>query len=387
MSRLKLPESQYFGRIKRMQELAKKEGLDAVIIASDEAEPANVRYFTNYTPVFETTAILIPAESEPMLLIGPETVALIKPYSKLQNFRKLLEFRESSDPEYPDIKHDTFEQVFSEINGGKKPQRIGLIGTNVMTVQVYEGIVAAAKGAELVKSDDLLRKMRMLKSDEELAMMRRAAQIAQRGFERALEKIKPGMTEIEAAAECAYGVLMEGAEAPGFLIWCVSGNNTNQAIGKSSHKVIEKNELVQVTMGAMYEGYVASFGRPFCFGKPSDKAMTLLNLGLEANRMTHSLIRPGACASDIANAVHGFVRERGFGEYIVYGPGHGTGMMECEYPFIESISDYELQPRMTFAVDTFLGGADFGMRYEDAAAVTETGEEQLSRAQQEIILL
>lgn len=106
----------------------------------------------------------------------------------------------------------------------------------------------------------------------------------------------------------------------------------------------------------MYEGYVASFGRPFCFGRPSEKELTLLKLGLEANRMTHSLVKPGARACDIANQVHGFVRESGFGEYIVYGPGHGTGMMECEYPFIESISDYELQPRMTFAVDTFLGG-------------------------------
>lgn len=343
--------------------------------------------FSNYTPVFETTALLIPAESEPMLLIGPETVALVEVHSKLRNYRKLLEFRESSDPEYPDIPHSTFDSVFAEINGGKKPERIGLIGTNVMTVQVYEGIVAAAKGAELIKCDELLRTMRMRKSDEELALMRRAAQIAERGFARALERIKPGMTEIEAAAECMYGVLSEGAEAPGFLIWCVSGPNTNQAIGKSTHRVIQRNELVQVTMGAMYEGYVASFGRPFCFGRPSDKALELLKLGLEANKMTHSLIKSGAMAQDIANTVHGFVRERGFGEYIVYGPGHGTGMMECEYPFIESISDYPLQSRMTFAVDTFLGGADFGMRYEDAVAVTETGEEQLSQAQKEIILL
>lgn len=159
MSRLVLPDGRYFGRIKRMQELVRREGLDAVIIAADEAEPANVRYFTNYTTVFETTALLIPAESEPMLLIGPETVALVRPHSKLQNFRKLLEFRESSDPEYPDIEHSTFEDIFAEINGGKRPERIGLIGTNVMTVQVYEGIVSAAGGAELVKCDDLLRGM------------------------------------------------------------------------------------------------------------------------------------------------------------------------------------------------------------------------------------
>ena len=112
-----------------------------------------------------------------------------------------------------------------------------------------------------------------------------------------------------------------------------------------------------------------------------------MKLGLEANKLTHSLIRPGQDAAEIVNKVHGMVREAGYGEYIVYGPCHGTGMMECEFPFVESTSNYKLQAGMTFAVDTFLGGPEFGMRYEDAAVVTETGEEQLSIAQKEIIIL
>lgn len=378
----------YFGRIEKMKQLVEKNGLDAVIISSDEAEPANVRYFTGYMPVFETAAIVIPAKGEAMLLIGPEGVTLLERNSVILNYRKLLEFRESSDPEYPDIDHADFESVFDEIGQGKKLKRIGLIGTNVMTAQVYEGIVKAANGAELVKSDDLLRSMRMIKTPEELAQMQTAAHIAEKGFQRALPKIHPGMTEIEVAAEFMYGVYQEGAESPGFLIWCVSGQNTNQAIGKSTRKVIEKGEIIQITMGALYDGYVATYGRPFCFGKPNDpKAERLLRLGLEANGMTHSLIRPGANAGDIARKVHGFVREEGFGEYIVYGPCHGTGMMECEFPFMESISDYPLKAGMTFAVDTFLGGANFGMRYEDAVAVTEDGEKSFSVPQKEVIIL
>jgi len=196
------------------------------------------------------------------------------------------------------------------------------------------------------------------------------------------------MTEHEVIAEFTHAIMQEGAEGTGFPFWCVSGLNSNQAIGSSSFKKIEKNEIIQITMGAMYEGYVASFGRPISFGKPAEnKAYELLQLGLEANKLTHSLIAPGREACEIVNKVHGFVRDAGYGEYIVYGPCHGTGMMECEYPFVESTSDYKLRPGMTFAVDTFLGGKDFGMRYEDAAAVTETGEEQLSKPQQEIIIL
>jgi Xaa-Pro aminopeptidase len=384
---LKLPTDVFYNRIEKMQGVVKEQGLDAVIIASNETETANVRYFTDYSPKFETAAILIPAESEALLLSGPEGGALLELHSRLKEYRKLLEFRESSDPEYPDIEQHDFNKVFSEINGGKPVKKLGLIGTNIMTVQVYEGILKACNGAELVKCDDLLRNMRMIKTTEELELMKRASEIAQRGFDWALGRIKPGMTEFEVEGLLVQSVMMEGAEGTGFQIWCVSGPNTNQAIGRSTHRVIERNEIVQVTMGAAYEGYVGTFGRPFSFGKPSDKALELLKIGLDANKITHQMLREGINAGTVANEVHGYIRKTGFGDYIVYGPCHGTGMMECEYPFIESTSDYILKKGMTFAVDTFLGGKDFGMRYEDAVAITHDGEMQLSRPQQEIIIL
>lgn len=380
----KLTIQDYLSRVEEMQNRLKAEELDAVIIASDEAEPANVRYFTNYWPVFETCAILIPKEGEAILLIGPETVALVQQHSVMQNYRKLIEFRESSDPEYPDIPHSTFKEVFKEVGGLK---RLGLIGTNVMTVQVYQGIVEALPGVEFVKADNLLRQMRMVKTSKEISIMKKAAEIVQKGFEYALNRVKPGMTEIQAAAECIYGVLSQGAEAPGFMVWCVSGQNTNQAIGMSSHKVIEKGEIVQFTMGAMYEGYVSSFGRPFVFGKPSDHIMKMLKVGLEAHHLTYDLVKPGADAATIARTVHDYIRKQGFGEYIVYGPAHGTGMMECEFPFVEATSDYRLQENMTFAIDTFLGGPKYGMRYEDTAAVSKEGIIKMAPDFNEIIIL
>lgn len=374
-------------RTAEMQRRIRNDGYDAVIIASSEAEPANVRYFTDYWPVFETAGILIPAEGDAILLTGPESIKLIEAHSRTQNYRKLLEFRESSDPEYPDIEHSEFSDVFDEISKGRGISKIGLIGTNVMTVQVYEGILAACKGARVEKCDGYLRDMRMIKSPQELEMMRRAASIAQEGFKYAIGRVRPGMTEIEAAAECTYGVLKAGAETPGFMIWCVSGPHTSQAIGKSTHRVIRENELVQFTMGSMYEGYVSSFGRPFSFGRIPEKQSEMIKTGLQANALTHSLIRPGANAGVIARSVQDLIRRNGFGDHIVYGPGHGTGMMECEYPFIESISDYELKEGMTFAVDTFLAGADYGMRFEDTVAVTANGEEQFAPYAREVIIL
>lgn len=382
-----LQEKDYLQRIKRMSEECQKKGLDAVFVFANENEPANVRYFTNYRPVFETTAIVISRSGDAVLLIGPETETLAKDHSCLGNYKMLKAFRETSDPEYPDIKLDNFEDVFSELNGGEKVTNLGLIGTNLMTVQVYEQLRISLPEVTFSKEDELLRRMRMLKTDKELLILRKAAEIAGQGFEYALERIRPGMSELEAAAECIYGVYQFGAEGTGFQIWCMSGKATNQAIGIPTQRIIGKSEVVQISMGVQLEGYVTSLGRALVFGTIPVDVRRMFEVNLAANSMTHELIRPGAYAADIAAKVHGFIRREGLGESIVYGPAHGIGMMECEFPFIEVTSDFTLQAGMTFAVDTYLSGPEYGMRFEDTVAVTPYGEDQYCSTRREIINL
>jgi Xaa-Pro aminopeptidase len=382
-----LTDKDYYNRIRSMQDKVAEKGLDAVLIFANEAEPANVRYFTNYRPVFESTGVVIPRTGDALLLIGPETEELAQDHSVLKKFMKLLEFRESSDPDYPDIEQDTFDDVFKNMNDGQGVKKLGLIGTNIMSVQVYEGIIRALPKAILSKEDNLLRDMRMIKSPQELLILEKAAGIAGRGFEYAMNRIKPGMSEYQAAAECMYGVYSYGAEGTGFNIWCVSGKATKQAIGLSTGKIIQKEEIVQISMGVMIEGYVSSFGRVLFFGRMQPEVKRLLETGLHANAMTHNLIKPGANASEVATEVQDYIREQGMGDYIVYGPAHGIGMMECEFPFIESTSNFIIQEGMSFAVDTFLAGPHFGMRFEDTAAVSKTGVNQFCDFKREIINL
>jgi len=382
-----LIKNDYFQRIKAMQEQCRKKGLDAVLVFANETEPANVRYFTNYRPVFETTAVVIPRSGESVLLIGPETETLARDHSVLENYKMLLAFRETSDPDYPDIKLDNFMNIFSEMNGGEGVSSLGLIGTNLMTVQVYEGIKEALPDAELSKEDDLFRNLRMVKTVKEISILREAATIAGRAFEYAIGTIRPGMTEIEAAAECMYGAYKNGAEGLGFQIWCVSGKATNQAIGISTRRVITKGEVLQISMGVQIEGYVSSFGRAIVYGKMDDDVRQMFEVNLGANALTHELIHPGAEAAEIARKIQHYISKEGLGDCIVYGPAHGIGMMECEFPFIESTSEFVLKEGMTFAVDTYLAGSDFGMRFEDTVAVTADGEEQFCNCMREIINL
>jgi len=105
----------------------------------------------------------------------------------------------------------------------------------------------------------------------------------------------------------------------------------------------------------------------------SDAQRRLVDFGLEAHTWTISALRAGVRASDIAKAYRKLFLDRGFGDNFLYGPCHGLGMMEVEQPWMEEVSDYQLQPNMTFQTDTFIYGDDFGLRWENGGVVTATG--------------
>jgi Xaa-Pro aminopeptidase len=89
-------------------------------------------------------------------------------------------------------------------------------------------------------------------------------------------------------------------------------------------------------------------------------------------------MKAGVVAGDIAKKYEEFFKQQGYGDCYMYGPCHGLGMLEVEKPWVESTSTYKLQKNMTFQVDTFVKGEDFGLRWETGVAVTEEGIEVLS---------
>jgi len=117
------------GRIKKIQDELKKRNLDAYLVHSTESDFANVLYLSNHWPAFETTGIIIPKEGESILLIGPEAEPFAQKRSTIKKIRKLLEYRESAEPDYPDIPLVSFEEVFDEVSGGKKARTGGLYYT------------------------------------------------------------------------------------------------------------------------------------------------------------------------------------------------------------------------------------------------------------------
>ena len=343
--------------------------------------------FQNYWPAFETASVLVPAEGDPILVIGPESETFAKGWSRIEKMHRILVYRESSEPEYPGERLSTFQDLFDEASNGKGIDRLGIVGYNIMPVPVYEGIRNALKGKELVRADDILMNVRMIKSENEIKLMRKAYRLSAMGMEAALRAAKPGMTEVQLIAEAEYVMKANGAEDLAYNMWSLSGPRTTHAVGRPSHRKIQEGEIIQLQVGVRVGGYSSSIGRAFALGRMPEEVKKLIGVALEAEHQTIETMKPYVEAKKIALAFKSLVERRGYGEYLLYGPCHGTGLMENEHPWIEVNSDWQLQENMTFSVDIFLGGETMGLRFEDGVRVTKDGVEELSDYKREIMCL
>lgn len=378
-----IPLCEYQERVAKVQKAMKEAGYDLILSYGNEAEPQFVRYFSGYWPSFETAGVLIPAEGEALLLIGPESATYAKDRSKIDTICRLKAFRESSEPEYPGEKLDTFQTVFKRLLGDKPISRFGVAGLPLMTIGVYEALAEALSAygdIKIEKADDIVNRIRMHKTENELACMRAAADITAKTFDYVLENIRVGMTEQQVVG-LALGKMHElGAERESYPLWVLTGKGSNQAISRPRNKQIQKGDMTFIQIGARVDGYASSIGRPVVFGKATEEQRSLIEAGYKAQADVIAMLRAGVPAADVAKFHVKNVTEMGYGDWLLYGPCHGNGTMEGEAPWIEVNADYLLEENMTFCVDIFLGSKEkeIGLRMEDVVRVTADGTENLT---------
>jgi len=381
----RIPPEEFKRRQTEARRKINERKLDALLVHSDEAEFPNVRYFSDYWPIFESAGVFIPAEGEPTLLIGPESETFARDHSVIQNIKKILYYRESAEPDYPNISLDKFEDIFKSANNGRGIRRLGIAGYTAMSVAVYEAVRKALPGAEIVKADDLMYEMRMIKSEPEIEMLREAFRISDMAVADVLDRIRPGLTELQVVGIAQESFYRNGAEYEAHPTYVLAGINSSHAIGRPGHRVIQKGDLVQLNIGARVGGYSPSVGVPICMGKMDTKMRDLVSFGLEAHVKTMEWMKAGVPAGAVATNFFDFVKKRGYGQNLLYGPCHGLGMMEVERPWMETTSTYPLRENMTFQVDTFLYCPQYGLRWETGARITSSGMEAFSDKFRKII--
>ena len=131
-----LTQQEFDSRIVRAQAAFKNTDLDAVLVFSTESEPAGVRYFSDYWPSFETAGVLIPREGAAALIIGPESLTYASSRSMIANVIQTMDFRESSQPDYPGSAHPDWKKILADF----KVKKLGITGFHMFPYTIMMNI-------------------------------------------------------------------------------------------------------------------------------------------------------------------------------------------------------------------------------------------------------
>ena len=373
MSRICIPDYEYRERIARAAKMVADKGLDVMVVCSTESDYANARYFSGFWPLFERAGVAIAANGDAALLVGPECIIFAKDVAKMNKIFCLKEFRESADPSYPELKASTFRDVFTAIGVKGENIKIGLGSYVECTLPIYEGLRDSFPKAEIVKCNEIMVDLRKIKSENELLCIKEGFRIIDKATDEVIRQLKPGVTELQMVGIAQKVIYEEGAEYEGLPMYVFSEKSTSHAISRSGYRTINKGDIVQLNLSAKIDGYSPSIGLPVVMGKLTGGRRRVVEFCLDAHNWTVDRLKAGVMASDIAKDFYKMYVDNGFKDNFVYGPCHGTGMIEVEAPWMETISDYPLEKNMTFQVDTFISGDGFGVRWEKGVAITETG--------------
>jgi Xaa-Pro aminopeptidase len=151
-----------------------------------------------------------------------------------------------------------------------------------------------------------------------------------------------------------------------------------QSLCRSREREIESIDVVQLTFGAKYGGYCGNMCRPVVLGSIPLRQKEIIGVANDLFMETIESIRPGIAFATLYEHFQDRLKSEGLAGLSLYGPAHGTGLQECEGPWVDNRNDYSMQPGMIFNVDIWIADSKYGVRFEDGVLVTETGLENLS---------
>lgn len=338
--------------------------LDAILITS----PINRRYITGFTG------------SAGAVIVSENTAIFITDF-------RYTEQAEAQADGFKIVEHK--EGIIVEIQKQLQENNVKKLGfeKDHTTYGQYEAY-RAAFDAEVVPVSGLVEEIRIIKTSEELEIMKKAAKIADDAFLHIQSFIKPGVKEIEVSNELEFFMRKQGAVSSSFDTIVASGYRSAMPHGVASEKEIQSGELVTLDYGALYNGYCSDITRTVAVGEVSDELRKIYDIVLEANLRGVKEIKPGMTGKEADAITRDYITEKGFGKHFGHSTGHGLGMEVHEAPGLSHRSEQSLQPGMVVTVEPGIYVAGLGgCRIEDDIVITESGNERLTWVTKEFIQL
>jgi Xaa-Pro aminopeptidase len=345
-------------RIRRARRALAKHKIDALLVTS----PANVRYLTGFV---SSNALL--------LVMASGASAFLTDARYIEAARKKVE---ADTVEL--LQRDAFKSVRDALRG-HGVRRLGFEAGHLTHARALNLIETL--GARRCKPvSGLVEGVRAVKEPGEIAAIRKAVHLAERGFRHILPLLRPGVREREIAIELEFFFMANGGDKPAFDLIVAFGANSAVPHHTTGQRKLRETDPVLVDWGVKVAGYSSDLTRTLLPPRMPRRTREVYRVVLEAQRAAIERIRPGAKAAAPDKAARAVIEAAGHGERFTHSLGHGIGLDVHEQPGLGSRSTATLRAGMVVTVEPgiYLPGC-FGVRIEDDVLVTAEGHEVLSR--------
>lgn len=276
-------------------------------------------------------------------------------------------------------------QIFQQVMRDRGLDKGTYAADDTMWADQLLGMMNVLSESRFVPMGDLLNSLRLIKSNDEIAKIRKASLLVDNVLRTIQGQIQLNMTELELAALMEFEMRKNGSTGPSFETIVGSGPNSAIPHYNAGERMIQAAEFIVLDFGATYQGYCSDTTRTLCVGEPTEKMREVYEIVREAQEIGFQTVKPGIKAHEVDDAVRMHIIERGYGEYFTHRTGHGLGLQVHEEPYISAIGDTTLEPGMVFSIEPgiYIDG-EFGVRIEDIVVVTEDGCERLNNFPHEL---
>jgi Xaa-Pro aminopeptidase len=345
---------------------------DAVLVT----RLVNVRYLTGFTG--SNAALLLTPKSSMLATDG--------------------RYRTQARDQAPDVDH-VIDRAVAEVLTARAAaagvRRLAFEEHDV-TVALHDTLTAAlgsGRGSpELVRLGGAVERLRAVKDDGELALLREACAVSDRALRDLLPSITPGRTERSIARELENRLLDHGGDGPAFETIVATGPHSAVPHHRPTGRAVAAGDFLKIDFGARFRGYHADCTRTFVVGaEPRPWQVDVHALVFAAQRAGREALTPGAAARDVDRAARSVIEDGGHGEHFPHGLGHGVGLEIHEAPLLAAASTARLADRTPLTVEpgVYLEGRG-GVRIEDTLVVRDAaagGPELLTMTTKELLVL
>lgn len=339
--------------------------LDALLIPS----PPHVRYLTNFSG---SNALCLVRRDDQIFLTDGRYA--LQSREEVQAFKIII----------------TQRNLWEELARRKllgRGERIGL-ETEWITAQQFERVKKLFPRVKFVPASSLLDELMAVKGEDEIRLIEQAVRITDRVFDAIVKMIRPGMKELDVAAEISYLHRKFGAEADAFEPIVASGVRGALPHARATEKEIRSGEMVTLDFGCRYHGYHSDLTRTIAVGRPGKELQSIYTVVLKAQRDAIAFARAGVSARALDAVARRRIKNAGFGRYFNHSLGHGLGLQLHESPRISRQSDAKLVAGNVITIEPGVYLPEQGgVRIEDDVVIEDESCRVITRASKELLIV